>query len=316
MIGAASGTAGSASAPAVRHLLNVADLTAADVADVLSLAEVPVAELGRPLADEGVALIFEKPSNRTRQSMELAVFQLGGHPVYTRGDEVGFDTRETVEDVTRILEGYHAMLGARVFRHDVVERMASVASVPVVNLLSEHSHPLQGLADALTMRQTLGPLAGRTVAWVGDYNNVARSLAEVAALSGMHVRLGCPPGYDAPREELERIGALGALSVEQHPRPEVAVKGADAVHTDVWTSMGQEEEDEIRRRAFEGFTVTEAMMAEAGPGALFFHCLPAHRGEEVAADVIDGPRSRVFVQGHNRLHASRGLLAFFAGVRP
>ena len=263
-----------------------------------------------------MALIFEKPSNRTRQSMEVAVFQLGGHPVYTRGEEVGFDTRETVEDVTRIMAGYHAVLAARVFRHEVVERMAAVSDVPVVNMLSDRSHPLQALADVLTMRQTIGPLARRTVAWVGDYNNVARSLAEASALLGMHVHLGCPAGYDAPTGELERIAALGAASVEQHHRPEVAVKGADAVHTDVWTSMGQEEEDAARRRAFEDFTVTEALMAEAGPTAQLFHCLPAHRGDEVAAAVIDGPRSQVFAQGHNRLHAARGLLAFLAGVRP
>jgi ornithine carbamoyltransferase len=305
-------TSGPASA---RHLLDVTDLTGDELRTVMALAERPIPELGRPLDGLGAALIFEKPSNRTRQSMEMAVFQLGGHPVYTRGDEVGFDTRETVEDVTRIMAGFHAVLAARVFRHQVVERMAAVSSVPVVNMLSDRSHPLQALADVLTMEQALGPLAGRTVCWVGDYNNVARSLAEASALLGMHVRLGCPPGYDAPAAELERIGALGAFGVEQHPRPDVAVKGADAVHTDVWTSMGQEQEDAARRRAFEGYTVTEAMMAEAGPHALFFHCLPAHRGVEVSAEVLDGPRSRVFAQGHNRLHAARGLLAFVAGVR-
>ena len=299
----------------VRHFLDVTDLTGEELGTVLALAERPIPQLGRPLEGLGAALIFEKPSNRTRQSMEMAVFQLGGHPVYTRGEEVGFDTRETVEDVTRIMAGYHAVLAARVFDHEVVERMARVSAVPVVNMLSERSHPLQALADVLTMEQTIGPLPGRTVAWVGDYNNVARSLVEASGLLGMHVRLGCPPGYDAPPTELERIAALGSASVEQHPRPEVAVKGADAVHTDVWTSMGQEAEAAARRRAFEGFTVTEAMMAEAGPDALFFHCLPAHRGDEVAGAVLDGPRSRVFAQGHNRLHAARGLLAFLAGTR-
>jgi ornithine carbamoyltransferase len=299
----------------VRHFLDVTDLTGEELGTVLDLSEQPIPQLGRPLEGVGAALIFEKPSNRTRQSMEMAVFQLGGHPVYTRGEEVGFDTRETVEDVTRIMSGYHAVLAARVFDHEVVERMARVSAVPVVNMLSERSHPLQALADVLTMEQTIGSLPGRTVAWVGDYNNVARSLVEAAALLGMHVRLGCPPGYDAPPTELERIAELGAASVEQHPRPEVAVKGADAVHTDVWTSMGQEAEASARRRAFEGFMVTEAMMTEAGTDALFFHCLPAHRGDEVAGAVLDGPRSRVFAQGHNRLHAARGLLAFLAGIR-
>ena len=165
---------------------------------------------------------------------------------------MGFDTRETVEDVTRIMAGYHAVLAARVFSRQVVERMAAVSTVPVVNMLSDHSHPLQALADVLTMEQTIGPLAGTTVAWVGDYNNVARSLAEAAAMLGLHVRLGCPSGYDAPGPELERLLALGAASVEQHADPLVALKGADAVHTDVWTSMGQESEDAARRAAFDG----------------------------------------------------------------
>jgi ornithine carbamoyltransferase len=229
---------------------------------------------------------------------------------------VEFDRREPVEDVTQIMAGYHALLAARVFSHQVVERMAAVSTVPVVNMLSDRSHPLQALADVLTMEQTIGPLAGTTVAWVGDYNNVARSLAEASAMLGLHVRLGCPAGYDADPSELERIAALGAASVEQHTEPSVAVKGADAVHTDVWTSMGQETEDAARRAAFSGFTVTAELMAEASPDARFFHCLPAHRGDEVTAEVIDGPRSAVIAQGHNRLHAARGLLAFLLGVRP
>ncbi len=153
------------------------------------------------------------------------------------------------------------------------------------------------------------------MAWVGDYNNVARSLAEASAMLGLHVRLACPTGYDAAAPELERLLALGAASVEQHADPLVAVKGADAVHTDVWTSMGQETEDAARREVFAGFTVTDALMAEASPSARFFHCLPAHRGDEVAAEVIDGPRSAVIAQGHNRLHAARGLLAFLVGVQ-
>ena len=299
----------------VRHLLDVTDLAPEELRMVLRLAERPVGTLGRPLDGQGVALIFEKPSNRTRQSMEIAVFQLGGHPVHARGDEIGFDVRETVEDVTRVMDGYHAILAARVFRHEVVERMAAVSTVPVVNMLSDRSHPLQALADVLTMAHEMGPLAGRTVAWVGDYNNVARSLAEACAALGAHVRLGCPPGYDAPAAELERIAHLGAASVEQVPHPAEAVKGADAVHTDVWTSMGQEDEAAARRRAFDGFTVTTELMSLAAEDALFLHCLPAHRGDEVAAAVIDGPRSRVFEQAHNRLHAARGLLAFLAGVR-
>jgi ornithine carbamoyltransferase len=298
-----------------RHVLDVTDFTGDEVREILSLAEAPIESLGRPLTDRGAALIFEKPSNRTRHSMEMAVSQLGGHPVYTRGEEVGFDTREPVEDVARVMEGYHAVIAARVFDHLTVTRMAAVVDVPVVNMLSDHSHPLQAFADALTMQQCLGDLAGKTVAYVGDFNNVARSLAEISALLGMHIRFACPHGFDAPLVELDRFGLLGAASVEQSHRPGDAVEGAHAVHTDTWVSMGQEAERQQRRQQFEGYRVDAAMMALADPAAVFMHCLPAYRGIEVAAEVIDGPQSVVFQQAHNRLHAARGALAFVLGVR-
>jgi ornithine carbamoyltransferase len=297
----------------MRHLLNITDFTAEELVQVLHLAE--RTDLRPVLAGMGVALIFEKPSNRTRQSMEMAVVQLGGHPVYTRGEEVGFDVRESVEDVTRVMAGYHAMLAARVFDHGVVDRMTAVTSVPIVNMLSDYSHPLQGLADVLTMQQVHGPLAGLTVAYVGDYNNVARSLAEASVLLGANVSLGCPVGYHASDVELERLNLLGDGRVVQVHRAADAVDGAIAVHTDTWTSMGQEAEKDDRKQAFEGYTVTEQMMARAAPGAGFYHCLPAYRGYEVAAEVIDGPHSHVFRQAHNRMHAARGALAFLMGVR-
>ncbi len=298
-----------------RHLLDVTDFTADEVRRVLALAEAPIGSLGRPLVGQGVALIFEKPSNRTRHSMEMAVSQLGGHPIYTRGEEVGFDTREPVEDVARVLEGYHAVIAARVFDHLTVTRMAAVVDVPVVNMLSDHSHPLQAFADALTMHQCLGDLAGKTVAYVGDFNNVARSLAEISALLGMHIRFACPHGFDASMVELERFELLGAASVEQSHRPADAVSGAHAVHTDTWVSMGQETEKQQRMQQFEGYTVDSGMMALADPAAIFMHCLPAYRGIEVAGDVIDGPRSVVFQQAHNRLHAARGALTFLLQSR-
>jgi len=297
----------------MRHFLTVTDLDAGELAAVLDLATWD--ELPLVLQGHGVALIFEKPSNRTRQSMEMAVAQLGGHPVYTRGEEVQFDTREPVEDITRVMAGYHAVLAARVFDHGVVERMAAVSTVPVVNMLSDFAHPLQALADVLTMQQVHGPLTGRTVAWVGDYNNVARSLAEACVLLGADVSLGCPVGYAAPEVELERLNLVGTGTVRQTHRPAEAVAGAIAVHTDTWTSMGQESEKESRKQAFEGFQVDDALMTAAGPQARFYHCLPAYRGVEVAADVIDGPASRVIEQAHNRLHSARGLLAFLMGVR-
>jgi len=298
----------------VRHFLDVVDLSKRELAHVLDLATRRQESLGWPLADYGVALIFEKPSNRTRQSMEMAVVQLGGHPIFTRGEEVGFDVRETVEDITRILGGYHAVIAARVFDHAVLERMASTNTVPIVNMLSDKSHPLQSLADVLTMREEFGSLKEKTVAWIGDYNNVARSLAEACAIEGAHLRLGCPTGYGASDAELARILALGAAGVDQFVDARQAASGSNAVHTDVFVSMGQESETERRTMDFSGFQVDEAIMAVAAPDAIFMHCLPAHRGVEVTADVIDGPASRVVRQAHNRMHAARGLLAFLCEV--
>jgi ornithine carbamoyltransferase len=227
-----------------RHLIDIADFSAAEVSTMLDLAEVPLADLPRPLTGQGAALIFEKPSARTRHSMEMAVVQLGGHPVFTRGEEVGFDIREPVEDVARIMEGFHALIAARVYDHSTIIRLADVANVPIVNMLSDHSHPLQAFADALTMRQHLGDLAGLTVAYVGDYNNVARSLAEISARLGMHIRLACPLGFEADDAEIDRILLLGAASLEQGNRPIKMVVGAHAVHTDTWVSMGEEADKE------------------------------------------------------------------------
>jgi ornithine carbamoyltransferase len=202
------------------------------------------------------------------------------------------------------------MIAARVFNHAVLERMASIDSVPIINMLSDVSHPLQSLADVLTMREEFGSLKGKTVAWIGDYNNVARSLAEACALEGMHLRLASPHGYGASDNELARIAALGAASVEAFDKAQAAAVGAHAVHTDVFVSMGQEADTEQRLKDFADFQVNETTMAVADRSAIFMHCLPAHRGVEVAAEVIDGPASRVERQAHNRMHAARGLLAF------
>ena len=298
-----------------RHLLNITDLTADELVEVLAMSRVEPSKLGRPLTTstgvaQGAALIFEKPSNRTRHSMEMAVVQLGGHPVYTRGEEVGLDVREPVEDIGLIMSGYHGLVAARVFTHSVVERLAAVCSVPVVNMLSDHSHPLQGLADVLTMVEEFGALAGRKVAYVGDYNNVARSLGEATIMLGGEFALACPAGYDASDVEITRLSALGAGAVTQSHDPIDAVRGAHAVHTDTWVSMGQEDEKPERLKIFGGYTVTESMMRLAASGSIFMHCLPAYRGYEVESAVIDGPQSRIFPQGHNRLHSARGVMAF------
>ncbi len=296
----------------IRHVLEVDDLDSAEIARVLDLAD----DAARPpvLAGQTVGLYFEKPSLRTRHSSEVAVVQLGGHPVVFRREEVGGGDREPIADIARVLSGYHAALGARVFEHRMLEQLAAAASVPVINLLSDSSHPCQALADLLTMRQQWGTLAGRTLAWVGDYNNVARSLALGAALTGMQLRVASPDGYgpsDADVDRLVLAGLPGAPAM--FGRAVDAVQGADAVHTDVWASMGQEHQAELRHRAFEGFQVDDTVMAAAPGHAVFMHCLPAHRGEEVAASVVDGPQSRVFPQAHNRLHAFRGLLRFVLG---
>ena len=289
-----------------RHLLDITDLTVGELRNVLALS---TAAPKKVLEGEGVALIFEKPSNRTRHSMEMAVVQLGGHPVYTRGEEIGLDTRETVEDVTRIMSGYHGVLAARVFAHDTVTRMAACSAVPVVNMLSDRSHPLQALADVITMKEHCGPVDDLVVAWVGDYNNVARSLAEAVLMLGGTMSFGCPRGYDAPAAELARLAALGG-SVSQTDDPRAAVAGAHVVHTDTWISMGQEEESTARRKVFSSYIVDAALMQAAAPGAKFMHCMPAHRGEEVSAEVFDGGNSLVIAQGHHRLTAARGALTF------
>jgi ornithine carbamoyltransferase len=287
------------------HLLEVDDLTPDELTEVLDAAEDPSPPA--VLAGRGVALLFEKPSLRTRHSMELAVVQLGGHPVATQAAEVGLGVRETVADVARTLSCYHAAIGARVFEHAKVEGLAAAAAVPVVNLLSDQAHPCQALADLLTIRQRLDKLEGRTVAYVGDFNNVARSLAIAATMAGMHVRVASPPAYGPSPADVDRLRGLGTEPAVT-TRPAEAAEGADVVYTDVWASMGQEGEAEARGRAFEGFTVDAEVMAAAADHAVFLHCLPAHRGQEVAAAVVDGPRSAVWQQAANRMHAQRGLL--------
>jgi ornithine carbamoyltransferase len=289
----------------VRHLLEVDDLSADELAEVLDRAE--RTDHGQPLAGRGVALLFAKPSLRTRHSSEMAVVQLGGHPISVRAEEIGVGSRETPADIAAVLAGYHALVCARVFDHAELDALAAPDVVPIVNLLSDAAHPCQALADLLTMRQQWGTLADRTVAYIGDFNNVARSLCRGAAMTGMRIRVGAPVDYQPSDVEVDRLLALGATDVTVVERPHEAAKGADAVHTDVWTSMGMEAEAEQRTRAFEGFIVDDAVMTGAADGAVFMHCLPAHRGEEVAAEVIDGPASVVIAQAHNRMHAFRGL---------
>ena len=286
------------------HLLNVTDLGRDGLEAILALSE--QADLGRPLAGKGVALVFQKPSARTRNSTEMAVVQLGGHPVYIQKEEVGLGTRETQADVARTLACYHAVIAARVTDHRDLQLMAAATETPVVNLLSDVAHPLQALADLLTVKQLLGRIAGVRIAYIGDANNVCRSLAEGCSLLGAELRIASPEGYglDAEME-----------GVTQLVDPAEAAEGAEIVYTDVWVSMGQDDETEARTKALAPYRVDEALMART-KDARFLHCLPARRGEEVSAEVIDGPATAVWRQAENRMHTARGALAWVLGMRP
>jgi ornithine carbamoyltransferase len=293
-----------------RHLLVVDDLDPTRLRSILEHAlawtDDPAA-VPQVLTGKGVVALFQKPSARTRISIEMAVATLGGHPIYVRGEEVDLDRRESVEDVASTMASMCSVIAARVFDHHVLERMAAVVDVPVVNLLSDTAHPAQALADLLTMREDFGELEGRRIAYVGDGNNVAASLAYATALSGVELAIASPDGYELDPHVVDRVRNLGG-TVELVNDPYDAVQGADVVYSDVWTSMGQEDEREQRLRAFAGWTIDAALMKAANDPVIFMHCLPAHRGEEVTAEVIDGPQSVVWRQAGNRMHAARALL--------
>ena len=290
-----------------RHLLDIDDLSNEELLQVLDRCTSP--HPVRVLQDRGAALIFEKPSNRTRNSTEMAVVELGGHPVYLKPDEVDIDGRESAEDVARTLACYHSVIAARVFDHTVLERMAGAVEIPIVNLLSDISHPLQAIADLLTIRAEFGPdLAGRTLTWVGDYSNVARSLGYAASMQRMKVRFACPEAYQPPAADLVRMAELGADWAEYDADPQAAAEGSDVLVTDAWYSMGQEEEAALRKPIFEAYRVDQDLLDRAEPDAIFLHCLPAHRGEEVTNEVLDGPQSRVWPEAVNRQPAARGAL--------
>jgi ornithine carbamoyltransferase len=286
-----------------RDLLTIAALDPDSLSHILDLStgDAP----GRPLAGKGVALVFQKPSARTRNSMEMAVVQLGGHPVYIQKDEVGLGTRESAEDVARTLACYHALIAARVMDHGHLDQLAAAVDVPVLNMLSDSDHPLQALADLLTVKQLRGTLEGARIAYIGDANNVARSLAQGCALLGVELRVASPDGYGFSPEELGGFGA----AVTQTGDPAEAVKGAQFVYTDVWVSMGQDDEAEARNTALAPYRVDERLMAQADD-AWFLHCLPAKRGHEVTDGVMDSARSAVWRQAENRMHTARGAMAW------
>ena len=296
----------------MKHFLSAGDLTrdaalglfrlAAELKQGLKSGQRPTPLLGRTFA-----LIFEKPSLRTRVTFEVGINQLGGRGVYLAGHEIGLGTREPVQDVARNLSRLVDGIVARVFSHDTIDGLARHASIPVINALSDFEHPCQAVADFFTLWERGVDLGKLRLAWVGDGNNVCHSLLFLGTVLGAEMRVACPPGYEPdPRvvAEARKRGALLALTTE----PDEAVKGADVIYTDVWTSMGQEAEREKRQEAFARYQLNPSLLGFARSSALVMHCLPAHRGEEITDDVLDGPRSVVLDQAENRLHVQKAII--------
>ena len=298
----------------VRHFLSLADLSTAEITALLDDADAlkrdPVPH-DAPLRGRALAMIFEKPSLRTRLSFDVAMRDLGGHSSYLSPQEVGLGRRESVSDVARVVSRYVDIVVLRTFSHETLDEFAKYASVPVINGLSDLSHPCQGLADIFTIRERKGALEKVIAAYIGDGNNVAHSLMLGAAKTGMTLRVASPEGFE-PLARYRELAAAAARStgarITYGSDPAAAVADADVIYTDVWTSMGQEQEYERRRRAFQGFQVNRELLQHAKPDAIVLHDLPAHRGEEITDEVIDGAHSAVFDQAENRLHAQKAVL--------
>ncbi|HVF03993.1 MAG TPA: ornithine carbamoyltransferase [Frankiaceae bacterium] len=298
-----------------RHFLVDDDLSPAELEEILDDADRRKKDrLADPVLSGGaVALVFEKPSTRTRLSFEVGVYELGGHPIVIDAGTTQLGRGETLEDTAMVMSRYCRAIVIRTFGQDRIERLAAASSVPVVNALTDYAHPCQAIADLQTIRERRGGLSGLTLTYVGDGNNVAHSLLLAGVAAGMRVRVATPRGYEPIDQVVRRANQIGeetggAAVVTNDPME--AVTGADVLYTDVWASMGQEEEADSRHLVFQGFQLDERMLAAAHDDAIVLHCLPAHRGEEIAAEVIDGPQSAVWDQAENRLHAQKALLAF------
>jgi len=304
----------------IRHLLTVADLSPAEIERIFSIAEDLKSKWAKGIREpllpgRVMALLFEKPSLRTRVSFEAGMVHLGGTALFL-GQETGFGRRETMADFARVLSQYVDVIVARTFRHQTVVELAQYAECPVINGLSDLAHPCQALADLFTIRELFGRLAGLTLAWIGDGNNVARSLAQGCGKLGVRMVMATPPAYrfdEAFLAELRRD--VPQLELRVTDSPVEAVREAAVIYTDVWTSMGQESEAAQRRQVFAPYQVNAALMAHAQKGAVFMHCMPAHRGEEVTDEVIDGPQSVVIQQAANRMHLQKGLLAWLLAAQ-
>ena len=300
-----------------KDLLSVSDLGSEDIHLLLREAtDIKAGGRLSLLSGKTLAIMFEKPSLRTRVSFELAMQQLGGETIYLSPAEVGLGKRESVPDVARVLSRYIDAMAVRAFSHQTLEVLAGHADVPVINALSDLEHPCQALADLLTIYEKKNDLTGLTLAFIGDGNNVAHSLMLAGALSGMNFRIASPPGYRVQDRILnlaQGYAVAGGTEILLTEEPQEAVSGADVVYTDVWTSMGQEAEAEERRQVFRRYQVNDELMSLAKEDAILMHPLPAHRGEEVSPSVLDGPRSVVFDQAENRLHLQKALLAMMLG---
>ena len=297
-----------------RDFLAIADFSEPELKALLALAArlKSGTERGRPLVGKTLAMIFEKSSTRTRVSFEVGTYQLGGHALFLSSRDIQIGRGEPIRDTARVLSRYVNGILIRTFGHDVIEELARFATVPVINGLTDLLHPCQVLADLLTVQEVFGQdLRGRRIAWVGDGNNMSNSWLNAAFRLGFELRLACPEGYRPDAAILER--ARSATTILLTDDPAEAVENAEVVNTDVWTSMGQEEETAARARAFAGYHVDGALMGRAHAGAIFLHCLPAHRGEEVSEDVLEGAQSRVFDQAENRLHVQKAILVTLMG---
>ncbi len=296
-----------------RDFLAIPDFTSDELEALFALAESMRAGTYKktPLAGQTLAMIFMKASTRTRVSFEVGTYQLGGHALFLSPRDVQLGRGEPISDTAKVLSRYVNGIMIRTFAHADVEALARDASVPVINGLTDLLHPCQVLADLLTVRQQLGSIAGKKVAWIGDGNNMANSWINAAFVLGFDLSLACPAGYDPDAGMLARARKHANVTVVRDPRE--AARGADVVTTDVWASMGQEEEQAAREKAFHGFCVDSSLMSDAAKDAIFLHCLPAHRGEEVTADVIDGPQSRVWDEAENRLHIQKAIMAVLMG---
>jgi ornithine carbamoyltransferase len=296
-----------------RDFLSIPDYSRAELMKLFALAERMRAGsyTEKPLVGKSLAMIFMKSSTRTRVSFEVGTWQLGGHALFLSSRDVQLGRGEPVSDTARVLSRYVDGIMIRTFSQADVEELAKFATVPVINGLTDLLHPCQVLADILTIIQELGSIEGKRVAWIGDGNNMANSWINGAYRLGFDLTLACPEGYDPNTAILERAQTVANVRVVRDPAE--AADGADVVNTDVWASMGQEDEAAIRQKAFDGYIVDEKLMSRANPGAIFLHCLPAHRGEEVAPEVIDGPQSRVWNEAENRLHIQKAIMANLMG---